>query len=179
MRHADPQAIGSEIARLRRRLQVEVQALADRANAEESDIVETGCDVPEKRSAVRTRLAQDIASRQAEIARAIENLQQSCSSEHDLALAFGAWAPQHERLDALLETAERRFSTTLARLESHLEGFARAMRANLERIVEVEPAGGSIDDAQPRSSSARTRESRYRERLAVAPGSRLSRGRAE
>jgi hypothetical protein len=121
--------------------------LARKADAEAS--LAGPCDGNETRAAIRARLAQDIAGRQAAIGRKIEQLQQSCSSEHDLALAFETWAPKHERLDALLETAERRFSTTLARLERHLDGFARSMRANLERIVEVEPAGGLIADAQP------------------------------
>jgi hypothetical protein len=177
MRHADPQAIGHQIALPRRRLQSDVEMLARKADAEASRA--GPCDGNETRAAIRARLSHDIARREAETGRAIGDLQQSRSTEHDLALGFENWAPQHERFDGLLETAERRFSTTLARLERHLDGFARSLRANLERIIEVEPTGGLIDDAQPQSPSADTRESGYPDRLAEAPGSPLSRGRAE
>ena len=154
MRHADPQAIEHQITLLRRRLLSDVQMLTDKA---EASLTAGPCGGDETRAAIRARLAQDIARRQAVIGKAITDLEQSCSTEQELARRFESWAPQQERIDGLLETAERRFRTTLGDLERHLDGFAVALRANLDKIIDMPLRADGPSGAKPRSSSVRAR----------------------
>ena len=153
MRHVQRGLIEEATASLHARLQSDVHLLRHRAQVERDRLATLPPDEREPRRAdVEARLETDIRNRQALYVEAVEDIKQNRDTGEDLAERFEDWAARHDRLDALLQAAERRFRTTLADLERHLEGFARALCVNLERIIDAGPDGGSAG-AEPSAHS--------------------------
>ena len=59
------------------------------------------------------------------------------ANEADFVNAFSGWIADHDKLERLLENAERKFILTLREIERHILGFGKALREEL-KIIEGE-----------------------------------------
>jgi hypothetical protein len=69
-------------------------------------------------------------------------------TEADVAALFSNWVKDLERIDTLLQAAEKRFSRTLAEIDHHQRGLGRYCREELNNIIDGEiveaPTAGAV-----------------------------------
>ena len=66
----------------------------------------------------------------------MEMCDRALPSETNVVEVFGSWVEDVERIDILLQAAERRFSATLHEIDRHLHGLGPFLREELDQIIE-------------------------------------------
>jgi hypothetical protein len=63
-------------------------------------------------------------------------------TDDDLVGVFDNWIGAHERIDALLRSAELRFTQALREIERHIFGFGRLLRDDVDTLIDGEFVSG-------------------------------------
>jgi hypothetical protein len=63
-------------------------------------------------------------------------------TDDDFVGVFDNWISAHERIDALLRSAELRFTQALREIERHIFGFGRLLRDDPDGLIDGEVVGG-------------------------------------
>jgi hypothetical protein len=74
--------------------------------------------------------------------RSIEEPKAGLLTEDDFVGVFGNWIDQVERIDALLQAEEQRFTQALREIERHIFGFGRLLRDDRDTLIDGEVIGG-------------------------------------
>jgi hypothetical protein len=93
---------------------------------------------------IETKLKIDLKEEREDHFMEIGFLCRDAPTETHVVEGFGSWIEDVERIDILLQAAERRFRATLEEIDRHLRGLGRFLREELDQIIE-----GSLVNPEP------------------------------
>ena len=127
------------IAQLRTNLDAELKALRTQADRDCESLRRDVHDLQErqkKMGEVTAHLEAKLAATNEAYSQAIRRWEQHRATEQDLVNGLDDWIHDHQKIDRLLEIAERRFIVTRRELEQHISGFRKELRSKFQKVID-------------------------------------------